>query len=474
MDRIDACDVQGINEHLRAWARPGEFVRPIAIRKVVMAEEALDALVEVVGEMAAGGKVLLTCDHTPVLRGGEDVKQVVLERLSQRMPVTLRRLPLTPGPCHAKLEAARELAAELAPYAAVVSVGSGTVTDVTKYARHLFVDANPNAKTAFISFPTAASVTAFTSALAVLSVDGVKRTISSKAPDAVVCDLRTIADAPAIMTQAGFGDVMARSVAYGDYYLAHVVGMDDDFSTLPGRLLADAEQEMIDRADEVAKAAVPGVRTVTEAVLLAGMAMSIVNQTAPISGWEHVISHFFDMTAAYDGREQALHGGQVGVATLVSARAYERAWNDLDVDRIARDVPPGATNGWRSRIESTFGKYDPKGALIAEVWRDYDKKMTRWNSSAQARRRFAAAKRAGEYESFLSANVRTSEAVEASLRRAGAPLTFTTLDQPISTETAHAAVQFGHLIRARFTLGDLLDQSGWLDTATARALLDPA
>lgn len=472
MDRIDACDVAGINEHLRAWARPGEFVRPIAIERVAMAEDALDALVETVEQFAGGGKVLMVCDHAPMKRAGEDLKPLVLDRLSRRVAVQLRHMPSKPGPCHAKMEAARELAAELADYTVLVSVGSGTITDVAKYARHLFVEANPKARMRFVSFPTAASVTAFTSALAVLSVDGVKRTISSRAPDAVICDLRTIADAPAAMTQAGFGDVMARSVAYGDYFLAHAVGMDDDFSLLPGRLLATAEQEMIDRADDVAEAAVPGVRAVTEAVLLAGMAMSIVNQTAPISGWEHVISHFFDMTAAYDRREQALHGGQVGVATLVAARAYERVWKNMDLERIAADPAPDAAANARRRIETTFAKYDSKGALIQELWRDYEKKLNRWQQAGEARRRFTAAKRAGEFDAFIAANVRSSGAIAESLAQAGAPLTFGALDQPVPLETAHAAVESSHLIRARFTLGDLLDQSGWLNATTARALLD--
>lgn len=472
MDRIDASNVIHINESLKAWASPGEFVRPVSIDKVVIADDALDALVDVVGHMAGNGKVLLVCDHTPMRRNGEDVKALVLDALSRRCPVTLRHVPARPSPCYAKLEAARELCAELGAYAVAVSVGSGTVTDLTKYARHLFVEANPSAKIRFVSFPTAASVTAFTSALAVLSVDGVKRTLSSRAPDAVVCDLRTIADAPAIMTQAGFGDVLARSVAYGDYFLAHNIGMDDDFSLLPGRLLATAEQDMLDRADDVATAALPGVRAVTEAVLLAGMAMSIVNQTAPISGWEHVISHFFDMTADHDGRQQALHGGQVGVATLVAARAYQQAWNDLDLDRMAADLPADAAAGRRRQIETTFAKYDPTGKLIDEIWRDYDKKMTRWARSVEARRRFVARKRAGEFDSFIAANVRPPQAVDAYLARAGAPRTFGDLNEPISPETAHAAVQSSHLIRARFTLGDLLDQGGWLNPDRAAGLLN--
>ena len=44
MDRIDASNVIHINESLKAWASPGEFVRPVSIDKVVIADDALDAL----------------------------------------------------------------------------------------------------------------------------------------------------------------------------------------------------------------------------------------------------------------------------------------------------------------------------------------------------------------------------------------------------------------------------------------------
>ena len=54
--------------------------------------------------------------------------------------------------------------------------------------------------TILVLVPTAASVTAFTSSLAVLLVDGVKRTRPSRFPDAVVCDLETLAAAPPAMT----------------------------------------------------------------------------------------------------------------------------------------------------------------------------------------------------------------------------------------------------------------------------------
>jgi glycerol-1-phosphate dehydrogenase [NAD(P)+] len=309
--------------------------------------------------------------------------------------LAVRRLPEKPDQAfRAEIEAARAVADELGDFAVLVSVGSGSITDVAKYARHLFAD-KTGRRIPFVSFPTAASVTAYTSALAALVVDSVKRTFASAAPDIVVCDLWTLADAPLAMTKAGFGDVLARSVSYGDWYLANQIGMDDGFSLVPGKLLEHAEREMVRQAAGVATGDLTAVRAVTEALLLSGMAMSIVNQTAPLSGWEHAISHCLDLTAAGDGRANALHGGQVGVATLVSARAYERAWSELDLDLLTQDRDDAV---YHKTIERVFQRHDTRGGMVDELRRDFAKKRARWRRAADARRRFVEQKNAGEYD----------------------------------------------------------------------------
>jgi glycerol-1-phosphate dehydrogenase [NAD(P)+] len=465
---IDPTDVERINQRVRAWASPDETVHPVRTRQVLIEQDALDGLTDEVRTRAPGGRVLLVVDRTPIKRGGEDLKALIEDRLARTGPLEIRRLPdEAGGSFHADLETAGQLAAELSHYAAVVSVGSGSITDVAKYARHLHVE-QTGRDLPFVCFPTAASVTAYTSALAVLSIDGVKRTLPARAPDAVVCDLQTLADAPPIMTQAGFGDVLARSVSYGDWFLAHQLGMDEGFSQVPARLLETAERRMIESAERIAACELDGIRVLTDAVLLAGMAMSLVNQTAPVSGWEHVISHCLDLTAAGDGRRPALHGGQVGVATLVSARAYERAWGNLDLDRLLSDASAAHAD---HTIESAFGKHDPTGKLTAEVRRDYARKLTRWNAALPARRIFVDRARAGEFDEFLQENVRTSAQVADALRRARAPQRFADLDQPVPESTAFHTIQNAHLIRARFTFGDLLAQTGWLTDGSAAALM---
>jgi len=471
-ERIDPTDIDGINERTQAWAAGGEAVLPIDIERIVIEADALAALADVVRWMSGGGQTLMVADHTPMSRRGDDLKALVEASLGRVAAVTVRLLPDDARvELHADLDVARQLAGELTGYRAVVAVGSGTITDLVKYARHLAVGKSA-ARLPLIFFPTAASVTAFTSAIAVLSADGVKRNFFSGLPEAIICDLRTLADAPSILTRAGFADVLARSVAYGDWYLAWQLGVSDGFSELAGRLLEPAEQRMIDVAEQVANAEPPGIRAVTEAVLLAGMAMTVVNETAPISGWEHVISHFLDMTADGDGRKMALHGAQVGVGTLIAARAYERTWDELALDRITAELTDDDVKACRETIDELFLPYDPTGRTIAEIWRELDPKLARWRAARDSRARFVKRKRAGEFDAYLRSVVRTSEQVAGALRRAGAPQRFADLNEPIPHAAAHKAVRFAHLVRSRFTIGDLLSHTGWLDAGHAESLLD--
>ncbi len=480
-ERIDPTAIVDINRQARSWVAAGETVMPVGIGHIVIEEDALPALAELTRALSGGGRTLMVVDDAVMRRDGQDLKALIEQTLRPSVTLDVRHLPsdtpdhshlLTFSPSHAfhpDIDSARQLAEGLTGYSAVLAVGSGSITDVSKYARHLAVEKSGRPM-AFINFPTAASVTAYTSALAVLTVDGVKRTLPAEPAEAIVCDLRTLAGAPQAMTAAGFGDVLARSVAYGDWFIASQLEMDG-FSQVPSRLLECAEQAMIDRAEDVAANRLAGVRAVTEAVLLAGMAMSLVNQTAPISGWEHVISHFLDLTAAHDGREPALHGGQVGVATLVAARAYERTWGTLDLDRLTAETTDRDVADYRRRIERMFAVYDASGRMAAEVWREFEQKLTRWQRVIDTRRTFAARKRAEEYDDFLRQNVRSSSAIESALQRAGAPCDFDKLDEPIGPNSALAAINNGHLIRSRFTLGDVLEQSGWLNGENTQALI---
>ena len=436
-------DLHTLSARVAESAEPGLATRPFGTRALLLDEDVQPALAACLAELGAREPLVIT-DATPKTRAGEPL----LAGWMARLPAASRLLEL-PAEVHATQDEARALAARLDGAKVLISLGSGAVTDLAKSARDLAVP-----DSLLISLPTAASVTAYTSALTVLLVDGVKRTLPARAPDYVFVDLTTLAEAPPVMTRAGFGDVLARSVSYGDWWLANQFGLDEGFSVVPGVVMGQAEQAMIDAATDVAAGRPAGVRAVAEGVLRAGLAMSVVNQTAPLSGWEHVISHWLDMTAAGWGRRPALHGEQVGVATLVAARAYEQDWPRLDRAALAGPLDPAVRSDWQAAIDAAFATLPGGQAMAAEAWRDVSRKLDAWQAAQPVRQAFVA--RLDDAQAELNALIRPSREVEAALLAAGAPTRFDQMSQPVTTEAAHQAITHAHLGRARLTLGDLL------------------
>ncbi len=157
-ERIDPTDISHINERLRAWAAPQETILPVTVSRIVIADDARADLVEIAAEKCRHGEALLVCDDTPIQRGGCNLKEVLRSELSRTLNIAVE----TFASRDTRIEHARRLAGELGPYAALISVGSGSITDLAKYARHLHAE-DVGRTIPFISFPTAASMTAYSS-----------------------------------------------------------------------------------------------------------------------------------------------------------------------------------------------------------------------------------------------------------------------------------------------------------------------
>jgi glycerol-1-phosphate dehydrogenase [NAD(P)+] len=195
-----------------------------------------------------------------------------------------------------------------------------------------------------------------------------------------------------------------------------------------------------------------GIAYLTRQVLLAGLAQSVVNLSAPLSGTEHVVSHLLDMGAGAWERRPALHGAQVGVATLLAAQAYELLFERFDPAR-PRPRPP-VPEAVQAAIGAAFAALDPSGRMAAECWRHYSEKLARWVAS-EGRFDSVRARWGTEIAPRLRRLVRPPATVREILRRAGHPLRFEDLRPPIPRWQVAFALAHAHLIRDRFTVGDL-------------------
>ena len=97
-----------------------------------------------------------------------------------------------------------------------VAIGSGTLTDITRFVSH-------RTGCAFISLPTAPSVDGYTSIGASLIVDGLKQTVNCQSPLAIFADLAVLRAAPRLMIASGFGDLIGKLTSVADWQLGHLV-----------------------------------------------------------------------------------------------------------------------------------------------------------------------------------------------------------------------------------------------------------
>ena len=442
------------------------------IDQLVVDEDALGGLVETVERQlrragrTAGPRTRGAGLAAPVRlrRDGRERKAMVADRLSARFDV--RRVTLDDGhpTLHADEAVLDRAAAAVAGADCIVSVGGGTITDIGKVA------AMRAAVAAHVVVQTAASVDGFTDNVSVVLHNGVKRTIASRWPDAVLTDCRTIAEAPHALNAAGLGELLSMYCAPGDWFLAQRFGLDDTFSPVLVELLALCGEGVADWAADVGRRNVAGVRRLAAALAMRGIVTGVGGTSASLSGMEHLVSHMLDMHRAERGEPTGLHGAQVGVASVIAAAAWE-----VFCERMTETPPDparlfGNADGWERGARTAFAALDPSGRIGAECCKHYRQKLAKWHDNRAAVAAFFdnwPANRDGR-----NALVLDSKTIAACLHRARAPMRGGDLDTAPNGELLRWAVANCQFMRERFTVADLLTFAGWWDDAGVTRVLD--
>ena len=437
--------------------------------RIEIAAAALGRLPEVVSEFTRAGheaqRIVLVMDATPMRRNDGDPKDEAERLLAQQFEV--RRVVLGEGreaQLHADEEVLAEARTAVSDADCVVVVGSGTVTDVCKEAT---VDGPP-----LVVVQSAASVNAFSDDVSVLLKSGTKRTVPSRWPDALIVDLRTLADAPPAMNLAGFGDIISMWSAPADWYLASAVGMDESYHPAPVAMLYKQGRDLLDNAAALRRRDPEALDRLARVLTLSGITLGIAGKTAPLSGTEHLVSHLIDMAAEQAGNPVAFHGAQVAVSALPVAAAWEVFLAEFDPSTLDLESLFPDEAGMEPVVRGAFATIDPSGQVGEECWNDYAKKLALWRRSRERVETFLA--EWPEHRARIEEMVLPPVRLGGALREAGAPVRFGELDPPVAPEVVRWALANCHLMRNRFTVADLLFFAGWWDDAFVERILERA
>ncbi len=358
------------------------------------------------------------------------------------------------GRPHATAHALLGVKAALQGADLAVAVGSGTINDLTKLAS--FELGLP-----YIAAATAPSMNGYTSAIAAMMIDGVKRTVPCAQPVAVTADLDILMNAPAHLIAAGLGDLESKPTATADYRLGAVV-RGDGYCSAPESVVLEAEAKVAQTAEGLSSRDPEAIAALTEALILSGLSMKLAGSSAPASGGEHLISHFWDMTAAAENRVEGFHGAQVGMATIVTAQLYEAlaalSPTDIDPDRIV--AARFSIDAEIATIRKIHHPFD------AEVCAEYEKKHPS-DETLKERLHFLKNDWSALFEG-LSDVLRKAGCIREILSSAGAPVRVT--DLSLTPAHLERAFRYARHIRDRYTVLDLAHDVGLLEDAADEIL----
>jgi len=324
---------------------------------------------------------------------------------------------------------------------ALVAIGSGTISDLTRYV-------SARLGLPYYTVATAASMDGYTSTVAPLIVAGVKLTFPGQAPTGVIADTAIYTTAPISMTAAGLGDVLGKFTSVADWEL------EDDYSPTLGAEMRAIAQKCLDTT---------GAQSVMEALLQSGLIMERAGHSKPASGSEHHLSHFWEMKSLLRGEIPALHGAKVGLATLMVLRAQQWLaaevinWENAEHQALNFNIA-----AWQTEITRVYG---PIAQDILAIWPD-ESAQTRVALLHKIRENWA------RITSILARNNDLLPAVEAALIRA---------DGPVCPNEVHIhmnevidGINHAFRVRPRFTTWRILDILGLLPAYAQRLVNKPA
>ena len=435
----------------------------LPIRDMVFESGAVWRLPDLLFEAGAksGQPLHVVMDRTRMVREGRDLKELILQILGNsgwKVQVIWLE-PDQNGQVHTDFAHIDVVKSHLQSAGSVLSIGSGTVTDIAKHACHVWQQEHKAQPLPFVVYQTANSVSAYTSNMAPTFVDGVKRTLSSRYPDLLICDLETLRDAPRSMTVAGVGDLLAAFGSYADWWLAHRLGLDDSYTVFAQTLMGPLDEIFLEQVDGLNTGTLESTAVLAKLIALGGIAMSLSHATAPLSGYEHVISHVLDLVAEWRGRPLAQHGTQVALTTLLTTGAYQILFDEFEPGEVNLDRCYPTEAEMKTRIDETFFSVDPTGKVAAECWSDYKVKLAAWHGHRADFRE--ALRNWDDIQSQLRSLVKGPEVAAHILKSISSPVTFADLTPRPTDSEIRFAFQNAPLIRHRFTLGDMILFLNW-------------
>jgi glycerol-1-phosphate dehydrogenase [NAD(P)+] len=214
----------------------------------------------------------------------------------------------------------------------ILAVGSGTVNDICRFVSFKL-------QIPYFVIATAPSMDGYTSNVAPMITNHVKKTYIAHIPKAVISEPDILAAVSMELISAGVGDILGKYVALVDWRLTNLL-TDEYYCPEVAALIGESIEKVRAAVSELKKLSNHNAEvastgnidagfkaalvTLMDALILAGIAMSYVGNSRPAAGTEHHLAQYWEMLFLMKGEHPALHGTKVGVGTIVAMDLFRR------------------------------------------------------------------------------------------------------------------------------------------------------
>ncbi len=245
----------------------------------------------------------------------------------------------------------------------MLAVGSGTINDICKIV-------SKAAGTRQVVVGTAPSMDGYASNSSSMISAGVKTTIYSVCPDAIVADVDVLRQAPLKMLQAGLGDMLAKYISVCEWRISNIIN-GEYYCEEVAALMRRCVRRIVEAAPQLTQRSPQVVMQVMEGLIVSGIAMSYAEVSRPASGLEHYFSHIWEMHSLMGRCPNDLHGIQVGVGTVLTLRMYGWLRNEKpDRERALKNAAAFDMAAWERDMRDSFG---PTAETVIDIERKVGK-----------------------------------------------------------------------------------------------------
>jgi len=414
----------------------------------VIAAGALLRTPEMFKRLFPGARAIVVADTNTWRVAGEAVQKA----LEAAGIATERPFVFTDPELFAEWRYVLELEAALKAVNAIpVAVGSGVINDLCKLVAHRL-------GRRYLVMGTAASMDGYTAANASITQDGMKQTMTCRAPLGCIVDSQIAAAAPKEMVASGYADLIAKIPAGADWLLADAIG-SEAIHAQGWRFVQDPLRDSLSQPSMCAAGDVAETEKLCAGLVMSGFAMQAMDSSRPASGTEHQVSHYLDMEGLCYRGKHVSHGFKVGLGTLISTKTLEFI---LRQDIAHLDVEAAVAKWWPSFATAKASFPSVYGARTAHITRAELEFAKKCPTPDELRRELATLKTAWpELAPRIAAQMMPFDEVRAKLVAVGAPVEPEEIG--ISRARFRETYRGVPYMRARYFGLDLVERLGLLE-----------